>query len=364
LEDYNNFYHHSRNYGCRYKEIIENGYRALVLENEKIRVSIYLDKGADIYEFLYKPRDIDFMWKSPIEIDGNRKTPYTKENPGGSFLDIYEGGWQDLLPSIGAPTNYKNMNLGGHGELVGLPFKYSVILDNPEKVEILLSTRMRRAPLYVEKKISIETGKAIFNTVQTITNEADEGFNFSWGQHPAIGIPFLDENCVIDVPEAKKAMTYYDYLSENHIIPIDTEFKWPNIKSLNGKDLDLSKIMSPKAKTAFIVYLKNLKEGWYGITNLKKKIGFGMIWDENIYRHLWMWFVYRGASGFPWYGKTYNIALEPWSSLPDKFDEVLEQNDYLSLKPGKSMECSYSAIVYESEKRIKGFNKNFSPKKI
>lgn len=73
--------------------------------------------------------------------------------------------------------------------------------------------------------------------------------------------------------------------------------------------------------------------------------------------------VYRGVSSFPWYGRTYNIALEPWSSLPDKFDEVLKQNDYLSLKPGASVKCSYSAVVYESEKRIKGFNEDLSLKK-
>ena len=73
--------------------------------------------------------------------------------------------------------------------------------------------------------------------------------------------------------------------------------------------------------------------------------------------------VYRGFSDFPWYRRTYNIALEPWSSLPDSFDEVLKQKDHLSLKPGKSIKCDYSAIVYESDKRIKGFNKDLSIKK-
>lgn len=275
---YNNFYHQPRNYGCRYKETIENGYRALVLENEKIRVSIYLDKGADIYEFLYKPYDIDFMWRSPFEIDGTRNTPFTREHAKGTFLDIYEGGWQDLLPSIGAPTNYKNMNLGTHGEIFGLPFKYRVIEDSPEKVAVLLSVRMRKVPLYIEKLLTIETtGRAVFETSQTVFNEADEEFKFSWGQHPTVGIPFLDENCVIDVPEAETAWTYYDYLSENWIISADTEFRWPHIKSLKGEKIDLSRTMPSEAKTAYIAYLKNIPEGWYGITNLEKKIGFGMV---------------------------------------------------------------------------------------
>ena len=67
-ESFKNQYHHTRNYGCGLKEIIENGYRSLVLENKKIRVSVYLDKGSDIYEFLYKPQDIDFMWKTRLSL--------------------------------------------------------------------------------------------------------------------------------------------------------------------------------------------------------------------------------------------------------------------------------------------------------
>jgi hypothetical protein len=55
-----------RNSGCRYMEFLWNGYKCLFLENELIRVEILVDKGTDIVEFLYKPFDIDFMWRSPI----------------------------------------------------------------------------------------------------------------------------------------------------------------------------------------------------------------------------------------------------------------------------------------------------------
>ncbi|MGI6750052.1 MAG: hypothetical protein ACOX6A_06055 [Atribacter sp.] len=66
---YNNFYHYNRNYGCRVQEIIWNGFKTLIIENEKLRVSILVDKGTDIFELLYKPMDIDFMWRSPLEVN-------------------------------------------------------------------------------------------------------------------------------------------------------------------------------------------------------------------------------------------------------------------------------------------------------
>ena len=115
---YDNLYHYNRNYGCRVSEIIHKGYKMVVVENEKLKITFLLDRGNDIIEFAYKPEDIDFMWRSPVELDGKNKNPLTKNHSTGGFLDIYEGGWQDLLPNISTPTNYKNIDMGFHGELL------------------------------------------------------------------------------------------------------------------------------------------------------------------------------------------------------------------------------------------------------
>ena len=356
-----NKYLYNRNFGCRFKEIIENGYSALIIENEKIRASIYINKGLDIYEFIYKPLDIDFMWKSPVVLDGNRKTPFTKEWILGNFLDVYEGGWQDILPNIANPTNYKGAGFGFHGELYSLTWKYNVIENNPEEVRLRFFTRMERSPLTVSKEFIIKSNQPVLEIIETINNEADEEFEFMWGQHPAIGQPFLDENCVIDVPPAAKAKTHNQKLSENEIIPLGVEFEWPYIVNSENEKIDASKVMSAESKTGHIIYLEDISDGWYGITNLKKKIGFGLKWDKNIYKHLWMWQIYRGSFGYPWYGRTYNIALEPWSSVPDDFDAVRNKGNCLKLFADMSLTAKYSAMVYETENRIKGFDTNYKP---
>ena len=71
--EYDNFYHHNRNYGCRYKEVIYRGLKNIILENEKIRIRIVVERGTDIMEFLYKPMDIDFLWKGPLVRDEAEK---------------------------------------------------------------------------------------------------------------------------------------------------------------------------------------------------------------------------------------------------------------------------------------------------
>jgi len=63
-------YEHFRNYGCRlHMDYFYKNLRVAVLENEYLRVSVLIDKGTDIFEFLYKPKDMDFMWLSPWGIN-------------------------------------------------------------------------------------------------------------------------------------------------------------------------------------------------------------------------------------------------------------------------------------------------------
>lgn len=361
MEMYENQYHHTRNYGCRQHEITLKGYRALVMENEKLRATILLDKGSDLYELLYKPADIDFMWRSPLELDGRNRNPVTRPLDSGSVLDNYEGGWQELLPSIATPTNYKGMGLGFHGEVLFLPWDCRVVEDTPLCVRVDLSVRMRRAPLFVKKTITLRSRSSVLEFEETVTNTADEEFKFIWGHHPAVGTPFLDENCVIDLPEGAIGQMYPVDFSGNSPFEPGLEYAWPLAKDRNGVTVDVSRVMSPQKKIAFNTFVKNLKEGWYGITNLKSGIGFGLQWDAAVFKYLCLWLVYRGFHDFPFYGRTYNIALEPYSAIPDNLDEAIKLGRALHLEPGEQIHTRFSAIIYESSARIRGFTENYRP---
>src|SRR5262249_59986055 len=52
-----------RNWGARLREYdVAGGLRAVFLENELLRVGVLADRGTDVFELLYKPRDLDFAW--------------------------------------------------------------------------------------------------------------------------------------------------------------------------------------------------------------------------------------------------------------------------------------------------------------
>lgn len=358
---YDNFYHHNRNYGCRYKDIIYKGFKTVILENEKIQATILVERGTDIIEFLYKPMDTDFLFKSPLVLDASNRNPLTREHSTGAFLDVYEGGWQELFPSINLPSNYKGSELGFHGEIMYVPWKYQVLVDDPEEVKIKFYVRLTRTPFFVEKTLTLRSMSTSLEFEETVLNEGDEEIKFTWGQHPVLGKPFLDENCVIDVPKNSLGHTYEVDYSGNSVLAPDMDFTWPIAKGKKENDIDVSRIMPQEAKTAFNVYIKNIKEGWYGITNLEQGLGFGMKWDEKIFKYLMFWVVYRGFYSFPFYGRTYNIGIEPWSSVPGEIEEAIKLKQELTLQPGEMLDTKYYAIAYESRTRIKGFDRGNKP---
>ncbi|HEY4387412.1 MAG TPA: hypothetical protein VGN34_23400, partial [Ktedonobacteraceae bacterium] len=112
-----------RNYGCRIVEFTIEGMQALTLENRSIRVSILVEKGADIYEFLYKPRDVDPLWRSPTGIVHPARGVASIPSREGAFMDSYEGGWQELFPTLGPPAVHHGAELGTHGEVALLPWE-------------------------------------------------------------------------------------------------------------------------------------------------------------------------------------------------------------------------------------------------
>ena len=59
-----NRYRPQRNWGARVLEYRYRGMRAVSLENELLRVGVLADKGTDVFEFNYEPRDMDFVWRT------------------------------------------------------------------------------------------------------------------------------------------------------------------------------------------------------------------------------------------------------------------------------------------------------------
>ena len=342
-------YTHERNYGCRVTEVIYRGLRMVTLENETLRVSVLTDKGCDIIEFLHKPTDTDFLWRSPLGVRNPAHFIPTVSRPDGAFLDYYEGGWQLCLPTGGNSTSYGGTIFGAHGEVCLIPWEYTILENHPERVVIRCWVRTYRTPLYVERIITIERHRSWLILEERVRNEGELAVDIVWGHHPAFGPPFLDETCVVDLPGGTVETVAVE---ATHRCQSGTGASWPQVDGVRGTPVDLSNIAPPDTRSHDLAFISDLPAGWYAITNTSRRIGFGLVWPVEVFPALWFWQVYGGALEQPWYGRTYNIALEPWTTPQPTITAAQADGSQLTIEPGATVDVTLRALAYTGVQRV------------
>ena len=343
-------YNHNRNYGCRVTEFIYEGHRSVALENEKLRVTIIADKGTDIYEFLYKPRDVDFMWRTRVGLRARAHFLASSPRVAGPHNDYYEGGWQELFPNCGNLSLHQDAEIGQHGEVLLLPWRYSITKDEPDEIEVRFDVRTVRTPFHLVKTVSLRRNEAVLRIRERVTNEGGQCVDFTWGHHPAFGWPFIDENCRVDLPDCR-IRTFAEFTPANSRLKAEQESDWPMAEASDGSKIDLSRIPGPEIAAQDMAFLQGSQDGWYAITNTAMRVGFAMRYPAEVFKQLWFWQVYRGGHDYPWWSATYNIALEPCATLPI-LERAVERGEALRLGTGESREIELMAVAFEGLERV------------
>lgn len=334
-----------RKYGCRILEYEQQGLRTVTLENRALRVTVLADKGADIVELRLKALDLDILWPSPLGLRDPRMTRPSSEGLG-AFMDLYEGGWQEILPSGGPPSSYAGTSWGQHGETSTIPWDYRVEVDEPDEVAVAFRARLIRYPLVIHKVLRLRGERSVLEVDERLINEADEPIELMWGHHPTVGAPFLSAACRFQLPGGIVRVPPDPAFERQRACP-GTAAQWPVVPAVGGGTLDLSRMPSPEARTAEFLYVVDVPEGWFAITNDELGAGFGMCWDADIFRHVWYWQVARGAYGYPWYGRTYSMAIEPWSSWPgDGLPEAVREGTAMRLAAGEERSTKLAAVLW------------------
>jgi len=348
-------YHHERNWGARLTEFEYRGYPMVAMENRFVRVVIAAGKGTDIIEFLYKPLDVDFLWRSHTGLRETRNFTPTVANASGNFMDFFPGGWQELFPNAGGSCNYKGAALGVHGEVCLLPWSYHIGENTPDHVAVTFRVRSVRTPFYVEKTVSMNAEDPVVIIDEVVRNEADEPLDFMWGHHPALGWPFLDESCRVFLPRCR-IRTAAEYASPNSRLEKGQDAEWPMVRARSGERIDLSHFPPPAIRSLDMAYMYGLEDGWLAVVNGSRRVGFGLRWDKDTFRYLWFWQLYRGGMGYPWYGTNYTAALEPVSSYPPAVTEAVKAGTQLVLAPAAERRTRLLAVAFADHTDVAGID--------
>jgi hypothetical protein len=342
-------------HGARVRDFTEAGRRVMALENELIRVELLPDKGSDITSFLHKPSDTDFMWRSAR---GLRPPIPGGRLPGPSDavnFDEYEGGWMECFPNGGGGLTYRGAPLPFHGELWSAGWSVAITEDAPERISVTLTVETPRTPFRVEKRLTLESGRAALIVDESITNLSSIPMDFMWGHHPVFGPPFLDDTCRVDIPAATGSTSRPAPMNTS-ALEFPSEFDWPHAPLANGGTTDLSIVPGPDEGRLEWACLKELREGWYGITNGSRRVGFGMRWDVGVFPFVWYWQCWGGEPDYPWWGRHYNCALEPWTSWPDGLDNAMANGTSRVLDGNATVETRLIAVAYDGRERIDGID--------
>lgn len=332
-----------RNWAARLRHLTIDGLRAVTLENERLRVTVLPGKGGDVVEFLHKPTDTDFVWLSPQGLRDPRGHRHGAADDVAQFVDHYEGGWQEVFPNGGAPSEYRGARLTQHGEVAGLPWTCEVVADSEDEVAVRLGVRARRLPYRLEKVFRLRSGTAALEVECRAANEADLTLHAMWGQHIVYGLPFLRPGARIRLPEGVRVIPHASAIGPaGRRVRAGGPWRWPVVPADGGGETDLS-VVPERGGPSDIVYLTGFTEGWYEISG---DIGMRVEWDAALLPYLWMWQELGASTGYPWWGRVYTVGLEPFSSMPtDGLAAAVANGTALTLGPHETKVLSWRAEV-------------------
>ncbi len=326
-----------------------NGMNVVWMENDYLRIGILAGRGSDIFEFRYKPKDVDFMLRLSKGILNPNLDFSQMRSTDNQFEDYYYGGWQEVLPNSPG-FNYRGASLGQHGEVSLTPWKHAILENSPGKVSVKLWTRPLRVPILIEKTLTLEAGKATLFIDEKLTNESATHLDISWGHHIAFGLPFLKESAKITTNA--RSFLAEPLMPPNRRFQSGVESVFPNALNINGMEDDAS-IIPPESAPAYsdLAYLSGFDDAaFYALKNEEKNVGFAVRWDARIFKHVWYWQERYATQDAPWWGSTYAVALEPWTNRwrPNPQDSI-DAGEWLKLEAGEVITTRLEASGFKDE---------------
>lgn len=331
-----------RTHGARIRVGSVHGLETVTLENAHLRVTVAPGKGCEIIEYVDKRTDTDYCSypeDGPVPTD---RALSLAPSPEGAFHDSYTGGWQMIFPSGGMPTHYRGAALGQHAEAATRPWTFTVETDTADEVVVRFDTTLVRLPYALSRTLHLSGDAARLEIAESATNRAPVAMEAMWGQHVTLGRPFLQPGQTISLPPGVTVHPHrghgFDWLDR------DVEQIWPHVTLAGGGEADLSQVPENDAPSEML-YLTGFDEGWYEVCADDGRV-FRVEWDASALPYLWLWREFGASSDYPFWGSTYALGLEPFSSMPTEgLQNAVDNGTALRFGPGETRSLTWAVSV-------------------
>jgi hypothetical protein len=301
-------------------------FRALVVENRRLRLVILPELGGKLWSLIYKPVDREIFWHNPRVTP--RHAPY-----GAAYDDWFCGGWDELFPND-APTSFAGDAYPDHGEWWALPFDWEITTHRPDEITIHCSRAGVVTNTRVDRWITVRADEPTFAIRYRLHNAGPQPLDFLWKLHPALAI---SPDARIDLPACtvRPEAIFNDRLDK-------APFAWPHARAPLGEAVDMRIVPPASAATCDFFYATDLATGWCALTDVAAGYGFGLEFDPAIFRSVWVFGAYGG-----WRGHHVTI-LEPCTGYPYRLEDAVAQGTASHLAAGGSIETTVKGVLFGS----------------
>src|SRR5262245_16888469 len=187
--------------------------------------------------------------------------------------------------------------------------------------------------------MSLAAGSATLRLDERVTNLGRQKLHFAWGHHPAFGAPFLSEGCIIEMDPC--VVSQSDYARDlARRFAVQEGAPYPQIPAARGRADAMNLVLAPDAGTQDVLVCRQLSSGRCTLRNPAMGLAVRLDWEKEIFPYLWMWQVYGGAFGYPYYGRAYTLALEPFNCPIMPLAEAAAKGLVPEIAPGASVETA------------------------
>ncbi|MFC7250719.1 aldose 1-epimerase [Halomicroarcula sp. GCM10025324] len=329
-------------------EYQRRGIDTVFLENDHLRVEVLAGKGSDVTEIRDKRTDTNVLFEAPHAWRAPAAGPAGAPDAAFSFLDHYPGGWQTVLPAAGGPTSVAGATLALHGESSVIPWDSRITADTDERVAVEFSTSLTRYPFTIVRELALGAGDSTLAVTETVRNDGEVTVPYSWLQHIALGEPLVDPDAHLDVP-CETVLVDPDQTTDTARLPPGETYDWPVCETPDGP-VDLRAFPPREERVHDLVALADLREGRYTVSNPAIDLGVTVRFPESLYEYLWYWQPLGGFEEAPFFGRNYNVGLEPCTSIPNAgLAEAIENGTAELLDPGETRESTVTLETHPVE---------------
>ncbi len=251
-----------------------NGWNAVVLENDLLRVSVLPDKGADIYEITHLASGVDVLWKRADGLRSPGSSPRPNDAHPEAFMQQYEGVWQELFPNTGGSATYREQRIPMHGEVALLPWTFTVEQGEGAEIAVRFEVHCQQTPFHLARTMRLRDGAGVLAIEERVTNTGDQCEEFVWGHHCVVGPPLLEAGARLDAPARLFFTPAAGYEDGAIRLQPGQEGVWPFARTLDGERVDLSIIPAPDVHSHDDCLLTDLQDGSVAVTNERLGLRF------------------------------------------------------------------------------------------